>query len=72
MSQKEKILKYLQSGKGLTPLQAMNWWGCMRIGARVWELRDAGYPITTTMKTVKNRDGQRCIVAEYKLEGKKK
>lgn len=73
MSQKEKVLKYLQSGKTLTPIQAMNWWGVMRIGARIWDLRDEGYNITTTMKEVKNRYGQKCMVAEYRLEkGKEK
>jgi hypothetical protein len=70
MSQREKILKYLLTGRPLTPLQALNWWGCMRLGGRIWELRDQGYAITTTTKAVKNRDGKRCYVAEYRLEGK--
>ena len=72
MSQKERILKYLQSGKPLTSMQAINWWGVTRIGARVWELRDEGHNITTTMKAVKTRDGKKTMVASYQLEGNKK
>lgn len=71
MTQKEKVLKYLQTGKGLTPLQAMNWWGVMRLGSRVFELRDSGYDITTIPKAVKNREGKKCYVAEYRLKGAK-
>jgi hypothetical protein len=44
-TQKEAILRHLQSGRTITPLEALNLYGCFRLGARIWELRDEGYKI---------------------------
>lgn len=62
MSQTHRILKHLKSGKTLTPLQALDKFGTLRLGARVLDLRQAGYPIRTTMV---RKGGAR--VAEYSL-----
>lgn len=40
-----------QRADGLTPDQARRWLHCDRLAARVKELRDAGYPITTHYQT---------------------
>lgn len=45
MSQTDRVLKHLESGKKLTPMQALNRYGCFRLGARIWDLRQRGYPI---------------------------
>lgn len=39
-SQRERILDYLLKGKTLTPIQALKKFGCFRLGARIWELRE--------------------------------
>lgn len=44
-SQKKRILRYLLNGNSLTPLDALNLFGCFRLGARIWELRNEGYPV---------------------------
>ncbi len=44
-TQKEAILRHLQSGKIITPLESLNLYGCNRLAARIWELRDEGYRI---------------------------
>ena len=44
-SQEKRILAMLKSGKKITPLQAMVELGCMRLGARIWELRAQGFDI---------------------------
>jgi len=62
MSQAERILKHLKAGKPLTPLQALNKFGTLRLGARVLELRQAGYQIKTRLV----RKG-RSRVAEYSI-----
>jgi hypothetical protein len=62
MSQTEAILKHLKAGKKLTPLQALNKFGTLRLGARILDLRRAGYDVKTTMV----RKG-RSRVAEYAL-----
>ena len=50
MSHKEQVLKYLQSGKKLTPIDALNMFGCFRLGARICELRQKGYSIINESK----------------------
>jgi len=54
-SQKESILNYLQSGKSLSPLEALNMFNCLRLGARISDLRKEGYNIQTTY----NKKGKR-------------
>lgn len=46
-NQRIRILKFLQEGKPITPIQALNKFGCFRLSARIKELRDLGYPIET-------------------------
>lgn len=38
-------MAHLQSGKSITPLEALNLYGCFRLGARIWDLRNEGYDI---------------------------
>ena len=66
-SQKDKILRWLLMGKGVTPLQALRLWGCNRLAARIWELRDDGYNIISKPKVVKTSTGK-AVVSEYRLE----
>ena len=60
MSQTDRILKHLKSGRKLTPLEALSRFGSFRLGARIRELREAGYDIKTTLV---KRGGSR--VAQY-------
>ncbi len=43
-NQRKKILDYLQSGKSLTALDALQKFGCFRLSARIHELKQS-YPI---------------------------
>lgn len=65
-SQTARILKALKGGKKLTPLDALNDFGCFRLGARCYDLRKQGYDIKTEI--VKTKSGKH--VACYSLEGK--
>lgn len=49
MSQTDKILNALESGKKLTPIDALEDFGCFRLGARIHELKKEGYPIKTEL-----------------------
>ena len=62
-SQSEEILAWLQSGKSLDPLTALEKFGTFRLGARVYDLKKEGHRIETIM--VEKR-GKR--YAEYRLE----
>ena len=44
-TQKQRILHALQAGQSLTPLVALNEFGCLRLGARIWDLRKRGHAI---------------------------
>ena len=44
-SQNIKIVKHLLSGKSITPMEALNLYGCFRLAARISDLRDKGYNI---------------------------
>lgn len=62
ISQSDMILRHLARGKALTPLQALTRFGCFRLGARVWELKERGFKIVKKMVKV---GGKR--VAKYSL-----
>lgn len=67
-TQNEQILRYLKTHKrGITPLKALELCGCMRLSGRIFELRDMGYEISSEIIAVKNKDGDVCHVANYKL-----
>ena len=51
MNQTEMILDYIQKNGSITPLEALEHIGCFRLGARIWELKDMGFPVTGTMVT---------------------
>jgi len=60
-SQSNRIARHLLAGKTLTPLGALNLFDCFRLGARIYDLRQAGMPIeSTTMK----RNGK-CFARYY-------
>ena len=64
-TQVKAILAYLQDGKTLTGLEALDRFGCSRLAARIGDIKDAGYSIRSEMVTLPG--GKR--VAEYRLAG---
>lgn len=46
-SQKQLILDYLLEGNEITPMDALNKFGCFRLGARIADLKKDGYDIKT-------------------------
>lgn len=68
MKQEERVLKYMQDFGAITPLQALDDLGVMRLGARIYDLKKAGHPISRRMVTKKNRYGEAVSFAEYRLE----
>lgn len=67
MSQKDRILQYLKDGKTLTRANSYEEVGCFEAPARISELRHEGYDIITTMKTVRNRFGEKVRIAEWTM-----
>ena len=50
MSQRLKIKKWLEDGKTLTPIDALERFGCFRLAARIDDLRRDGLDIETKYK----------------------
>lgn len=64
MTQEAQILSYLKTGRTLTPIEALDRFGCFRLAARVYRLKDAGWPIHCDRREVEN--GKR--VGRYSLD----
>ena len=57
MTQNEMILNYMKEHGGITPAEALNYCGSMRLSARIHDLRAMGYDIQMKLVTVKTRNG---------------
>lgn len=65
-TQTEQVKAHLLCEGRIDPMTALKKLGVFRLGARIWELRQDGLPITKVMKKVRTRDGF-TRVAEYRL-----
>lgn len=62
MSQTRQILEHLEAGNAITPIDALSLFGCFRLGARIFQLRELGYNIITKEKVINGKH-----FAEYSL-----
>ena len=62
-TQANAILKHVQDGNGITPMDALELCGCFRLSARIADLKKRGYEIITEKVKV---DGGK-YVARYHL-----
>lgn len=69
-TQEQMVLEALQRGEQLTPLEAQQQYGIMRLAAIIHRLRKL-YTIESPLVEVKNRRGQDCHVSRYKYVGQK-
>lgn len=58
-----KIKDHLTNGGSLTPITALTQFGCFRLSARIYDLRQRGLPIETNIREINGKK-----VAEYKLK----
>lgn len=69
MTQQERLIKHFKKTKTIDPLRAWTGLGIYRLSARILELRQIGYEIDTQKKRIKNKFGEECIVAQYRMRG---
>lgn len=62
-TQNKQILEHLHTHGSITPIMALQRYGCMRLGARIWDLKQAGHRIT---KVMERRAGKQ--YARYELD----
>ena len=65
MTQAEKIVKYMQEYGGITQLDALREFSCMRLASRINDLKRMGYPIRKRSAKAINRFGETVYFAEY-------
>ena len=63
-TQNERILSYLKAGGAITPKDALRLFGSFRLSARIFDLREMGWPIDTQDIQV----GPRTWVALFSME----
>ena len=63
-SQNAKIAEYLKQGHSITPLDALNLFGCMRLGARIADIKER-YGLNIISDRVTTPTGKR--VASYRI-----
>jgi len=64
-----QVLDYLEQIGPITPAVALSELGIARLAARINDLRNLGWHIETEMIHVRNRLGDPCHVARYRLVG---
>ena len=67
MTQGEKILRHLEVYGSITPMEALQEYGIMRLASRVADLKKAGYPIVSNTVNGYNRFGEKVHYASYSL-----
>ena len=67
MNQKARILQFLKRGRVLTRLNSWDELGIIEAPARISELRKEGYPIKTTLRSVRNVYGEKVQIANWTL-----
>ena len=48
-AQSQMILEYMAQGHRISPLEALNKFGCLRLGARIYDLKNEGHNIIMEM-----------------------
>lgn len=68
MTQCERILRHLKDHGSITQAQAMAEYGCLRLAARISDLKRQGHRITASTGHGKNRYGEPTCFAVYRLQ----
>ena len=62
-NQTTRILLYMKAGNSITPIQALEMVGSLRLGARIWDIKQMGFKIKRELITTNTNK----VVAEYSL-----
>ena len=68
LSQGEMIKKHLIKRGSITSWEAIKLYGCTRLSAKIYNLREEGFDIKTDHVTKKNRYGYPVTFANYILQ----
>ena len=68
MSQSERILWHMRNIGPINPVDAIVLYGCTRLQARIYDLRQKGHVIGARTVTLRNRFGEDVLYSEYYLD----
>lgn len=68
MTQCEKVLQHIEDYGSITQAEAVSFYGCYRLGARIADLKKLGVKIRSERVTVRNRYGEPVSFSRYYLE----
>lgn len=68
-TQNQLILDYIAEFGSITPLEAIQDLGIMRLASRISDLKRKGYNIISENVTIKNRYGEKCSIKRYSIGG---
>ena len=54
-SQNKRILAYMKSGRSITALLGLQLYGCLRLAARVYDLRQQGVKVKQRMIRIRDK-----------------
>ena len=63
-TQKNQIREHLLSGRTITPIEALDLYGCFRLSARIYDLRSTGLAIKARSRITPTKKR----IAEYFVE----
>ena len=69
-TQKQLIKEYLQSGRSITPIEALEMFGSFRLGAIIFTLREEGMPMQTEFVTNRYKTKFAKYTLEQPVQGK--
>lgn len=69
-SQREAIARHLKAGKSITSLEALKKFGCLRLGARIYELKKEGRDIHKYTTKVGRGSEEKRVACYYELRGR--
>ena len=67
LTKTKMVMQHLRGGKTITSLEAINLYSATRLSAIIFRLREQGHNIVTIPITIKDRFGNSCQYAKYKL-----
>lgn len=70
MTHKDLLLDWFTRNPSITPMEALSNLGIYRLGARVFDLREAGHDIRTERMEVRDRHGNTSRPARYVYLGR--
>ena len=68
MSQVDRVQDYMEQHGSITQAEAIEAFGCYRLGARIADLKERGVAVGRIMEEGQNRFGERTRYARYFIQ----